>query len=117
MDRDDGTSAESDDESLLDRTISLPGIDADSGTPATLIEPLWSETRAHYTVRAVHYDESGDRETGDWAYTFTGDDYDTYYGDSNEDPGCIGAVVKVGTLSESENGAIGIGPTYMTEPC
>lgn len=106
-----------DDELLVDRKITLPGIDAENGTPATIIEPLWSEIDGEYTVRALHYDTSDNRETGSWEYTFTREDYDAYYDDSHEDPGCIGAVVKIGSLSDTENAAIGIGPTYMETPC
>ena len=117
VERDDGTSSESDDENLLDRKISLPAIDTENGTPGMIIEPVWSDTQAQYTIRAVHIDESSNRETSDREYTFTQEDYKTYYGDNHEDPGCIGAIVKIGSLSDSENGAIGIGPTYMKNPC
>ena len=105
------------DEMLVDRKITLPGIDGENGTPATIIEPLWSEVNDEYTVSALHYDTSDNRETGSWEYTFTREDYDAYYGDSDEDPGCIGAVVKIGSLSDTENAAIGIGPTYVENPC
>ncbi|NHN41972.1 hypothetical protein G9C85_10065 [Halorubellus sp. JP-L1] len=117
VERDEGTRSESDDESLLDRKLSLPAIDAETGTPGLRIAPSWSETQAHYTIRAVHYDGSDDRETEVWEYTFTREDYKTYYADRNEDPGCIGALVKIGSLSTAGNGAIGIGPTYMEDPC
>jgi hypothetical protein len=106
-----------DDEMLVDRQITLPAIDAENGTPATIIEPLWSEVAGEYTVSALHYDTSDNRETESWEYTFTREDYDVYYDDSDEDPGCIGAVVKIGSLSDTENAAIGIGPTYMESPC
>lgn len=117
VERDGGTTSESDDESLLDRKVSLPAIAAESGTPGLIIEPSWSETQSHYTIRAVHYDGSDNRETGVWEYTFTQEDYNTFYADNNEDPGCIGAIVKIGSLEETENGAIGIGPIYMENPC
>jgi len=102
---------------LLDRKITLPAIDAGNGTPATIIDPLWSDINGEYTVSALHYDTSDNRETGSWDHTFTREDYDAYYDDSHEDPGCIGAVVKIGSLSDTENAAIGIGPTYMETPC
>jgi hypothetical protein len=108
---------ERDDETLLDRTVSLTAIDAETGPRGRIIEPLWTETRGQYTVRALHYDDSGNRESGDWEYTFTQDDYETYYGNSHEDPGCLGAVVTIGTRTETANGPIGIGPTYMETPC
>jgi len=38
-------------------------------------------------------------------------DYATYYGDSYEGPGCIGAVVKIGCLDDTENGETGVAPT------
>jgi hypothetical protein len=117
VDRDGGTAAESDDETLLDRTMSLAGLDAEDGTCGRVIEGLWSETPGQYTVRAVHVDDAGNRETGDWEYTVTREDYETYYGDSNDDPGCIGAVVKVGSRAGAENAPIGIGPIAMEHPC
>ena len=107
---------EGDNANLLDRTITLPAINAESGTPGVVIEPTWSETQGKYTVLAVHYGEDGNRETEDWEYTFTREDYNTYY-DDQEDPGCIGAIVKIGSLTDVENGTIGIGPTYMENPC
>mgnify|MGYP006296664025 FL=1 len=106
-----------DDETLVDKQIELPPIDAGTGIPGTVIDQSWSDTQGEYTIIAVHYDESGDRETKSWEYTITGADYDRYYADSQEDPGCIGAVVKIGSLSETENAAIGISPTYMDRPC
>lgn len=107
---------EGDDENLLDRMITLPAVGAENGTPGVVIEPTWPETQGEYTVLAVHYGEDGDRETEDWEYTFTREDYNTYYAD-REDPGCIGAIVKVGSLTDMENDTIGIGPTYMENPC
>jgi len=102
---------------LLDRTLSLPAIDAANGTPGTVISPSWPETQGQYTIHAHHVGESGERESTSWEYTFTQDDYDRYYGDRDEDPGCLGAVVTIGSLSESANAAIGISPTYMEHPC
>jgi hypothetical protein len=84
---------------------------------STLVEPSWSARRARYTVRAFHVGDDGDRESSGREYTFTRDDYATYYGDDHEDPGCIAAVVRVGSRAETENGAIGIGPTYVETPC
>ncbi len=107
---------EDDDETLVDRMIGLPAVDAEDGTPGTVIEPTWSEIEGKYTVRAVHYGEDGDRETEDWEYTFTRADYNRYY-DNPDDPGCIGAVVKIGSPSDTENGTIGISPTEMENPC
>ena len=102
---------------LLDRTLSLPAIDATNGTPGTVITPSWPEKQGQYTIHAHHVAESGERESTSWEYTFTQDDYDRYYGDRNEDPGCLGAVVTIGSFSESANAAIGISPTYMETPC
>ncbi|QKY20934.1 hypothetical protein B4589_011320 [Halolamina sp. CBA1230] len=110
-------SVKRDDEILLDREISLTAIDNDDGGAWTIIDPVWSNEKGQYTVRAVHYGKDDDRESEDWEYTFTERDYEQYYGDNHEDPGCVGAVVKVGSLSEDENGTIGIGPTYMENPC
>lgn len=104
-------------ETLLDRTISLAAIDAATGTRGTRIDPSWSKTRGEYTLRALHYDDSGNRETSSREYTFTRDDYTTYYGDSHEDPGCIGAVVTIGNFEDTENGVISISPAYMDNPC
>lgn len=117
VDLDGGTTSESDDERLLDRKVSLPAITGERGTPGVIIEPSWSGTQAQYTIRAVHYDESDNRETEVWEYTFTQEDYNTVYADHSEDPGCIGAIVKIGSFDEPENGAIGIGPIYMENPC
>lgn len=117
VDRDDGTGGESDDDRLVDRTISLAAIDAGTGTSVRVIQPVWSQSAGHYTIRAVHIDRSGERETSDWDSTFTQDDYETYSADTHEDPGCIGAIVTVGTRADTENAAIGIGPTYMENPC
>lgn len=108
---------ERDDETLLDRNIGLTAIDAGDGAATRLVEPMWAEVRAQYVVRALHIDDSGNRETSSREYTFSREDYDAYYGDSHEDPGCIGAVVKIGSRAETENGAIGISPTYMENPC
>ena len=108
---------ERDDETLVDRKISLTAIDAGDSAAWKIIQPSWSETQTKYTILAVHYDESDNRETKDWEYTFTQEDYNTYYGESHEDPGCIGASVKIGSLAESENAPIRIGPTYMENPC
>lgn len=102
---------------LLDRTLSLPALDATDGTPGTVIEPSWPETQGEYTIHAHHIEESGERESNSWEYTFTQEDYDRYYGDKHEDPGCLGAVVTIGSLSETANAAIGISPTYMENPC
>ncbi len=104
------------DEDLLDRTIELTAADAGNRAASTIIEPLWSEP-GEYTVRALHVDESGNTEASSQEYSFTKDDYTAYYGDSHEDPGCIGAVVTVGARDETENAQIGIGPTYLTDPC
>lgn len=106
-----------DGEELLDRKLSLAAIDAEDGQRGVVIEPVWSETRGQYTVRALHYDESGNRESSSWEYTFTRADYDSYYADSHEDPGCLGAVVTIGSRTDTNNAAIGIGPTYMENPC
>lgn len=106
-----------DGEVLLNQKITLPGIDAENGTPATLIPPMWSEKKGAYTVTAIHYDTAGNRESGKYEYTFTRKDYDAYYGDDREDPGCLGAVVKIGSLSDTENAAIDIGPMDMETPC
>lgn len=108
---------ERDDETLIERNIRLGAIDAEDGVSWRVIEPSWSETQARYTIRAFHVSESGSRESEAWEYTFTQEDYGTYYGDSHEDPGCIGAVVKIGSPNDKENGTIGIGPTYMGNPC
>ena len=106
-----------DDDTLVDRKLSLPAINDESGTPGMIIKPSWSETQGEYTIHAIHYDESDNRETKAWEYTFTEEDYNMYYGDSHEDPGCIGAVVKIGSLAEKENAPIGISPTYLKNPC
>lgn len=106
-----------DGEELLDRTLSLAALDAEEGRRGAVVEPVWSEIEGEYTVRALHQGESGERESSTWEYTFTRADYDRYYGDSHEDPGCLAAVVTVGSRSETENAAIGIGPTYMENPC
>ena len=105
------------DETVLDRTIGLSAIDAGDRGASTLVEPSWSARRARYTVRAFHVGDDGDRESSGREYTFTRGDYTTYYGDDHEDPGCIAAVVRVGSRAETENGTIGIGPTYVETPC
>lgn len=106
-----------DEETLLDRDLALAALDADDGTPATLIEPTWETSPGEYTVHAHHAEESGERESSSWEYTPTSRDYDRYYPDEREDPGCLGVIVTVGTLSETPNAPIGIGPTYMENPC
>lgn len=105
------------DKTLVDQYIGLEAIDAEDGTASTIIEPFWSPTQSQYTLIAAHYDESGNRESETWEYTFTQKDYNRYYGDSHEDPGCIGAIVIIGNRTEKKNGAIGISPIYMEEPC
>mgnify|MGYP006281649427 FL=1 len=105
------------DETLLDRTIGLSAIDAGDTGASVVVEPSWSARRARYTVRALHVGDDGDRESSSREYTFTSDDYTAYYGDDHEDPGCIAAVVTVGSRAETENGTIGIGPTYVETPC
>jgi hypothetical protein len=104
-------------ETLLDRDLALAATDADDGTRAKLVEPTWETAPGEYTVHAHHVEESGERESGSWEYTPTRQDYDRYYPDEREDPECLGVVVTVGTLSESANAAIGIGPAYMENPC
>jgi hypothetical protein len=106
-----------DEETLLDRELTLAAIDAEAGTRAAVIEPSWGATPGEYTIHANHIDESGDRESSSWEYTVTQQDYDRYYPDEREDPGCLGVVVTIGSLSENANAAIGIGPTYMEDPC
>jgi hypothetical protein len=108
---------ERDDETLLDRTIGLSALDAGDDGASVVVEPSWSARRARYTVRALHIGDDGDRESSGREYTFTRDDYTTYYGDDHEDPGCIAAVVRVGSRAEAEEGTIGIGPTYVETPC
>ncbi|SNZ06681.1 hypothetical protein SAMN06269185_1252 [Natronoarchaeum philippinense] len=105
-----------DGEELLDRTIEFTAADAGDKAASAIIEPLWSAS-GEYTVRARHVDESGDTEAIPQEYSFTEEDYTTYYGDSHEDPGCIGAVVTVGARDETANAQIGIGPTYLEDPC
>lgn len=63
-----------DDEMLVDRKITLPAIDAENGTPVAVIDPLWSENKSSYTLSALHYDTSDNRETGSWKYIFTRED-------------------------------------------
>jgi hypothetical protein len=104
-------------ETVLDRTIELSAIDAGDRGASALVEPSWSARQARYTVRAFHVGDDGDRESSGREYTFTRDDYTTYYGDDHEDPGCIAAVVRVGSRAEAEEGTIGIGPTYVETPC
>lgn len=104
-------------ESLLARTISLPSIRATEGTSAVLVEPSWPEVRGRYTVRAHHVGTDGERESDVWSHTFTREDYRRYYGDRREDPGCVGAVVTIGSLSEGSTAPIGVGPTYVEDPC
>jgi hypothetical protein len=105
------------DETLVDRTIGLSAIDAGDRGSSVIVEPSWSARRGQYTVRALHVGADGDRESSGQEYTFTRDDYTTYYGDDHADPGCVAAVVTVGSRSETENGPIGIGPTYIESPC
>lgn len=104
-------------ETLLDRTLSLPAMDGEGGDPWRVIQPAWAEQRGRYTVEAIHYGEDGERETNGRAYTFTGADYDAHYGDSHEDPGCIAAAVVIGSGDDEENGEIGIGPIHSATPC
>jgi len=101
------------DETLFD----LSAIDAGDRGASAVVEPSWPARRARYTVRALHVGDDGDRESSGREYTFTRDDYATYYGDDHEDPGCVAAVVTIGRRSETENGPIGIGPTYVAAPC
>lgn len=103
-------------ETLLDRELALPAIDAADGDPSRVIGPSWAEQRGEYTVDATHYGEDDDRETSGREYTFTGADYDAQYGDTHEDPGCVAAVVVIGSDDE-ENGEIGIGPIHAENPC
>ncbi|ELZ27592.1 hypothetical protein C475_06720 [Halosimplex carlsbadense 2-9-1] len=105
------------DETLLDRRISLSAIDAEDGRAWTTIAPTWSEERPQYSVWALYLDEDGERASTSWEYTFTRQDYNTYYEDEVADPGCIGAMVKVGDSSDSEYAPIEISPTRMEDPC
>lgn len=106
-----------DEENLIDRRVSLAPSTDDKGRSATTIEQLWSKESGLYKVIAAHYDESGSRESRTWEYLFTNDDYTTYYEDSQDDPGCIGGLVKIGSLEENDSNAIGISPIYMKHPC
>ncbi|WP_323190217.1 hypothetical protein [Halostella sp. PRR32] len=106
-----------DEDLLIDREVTLTAIDVDDSAALSIIEPMWPKTQAPYTIRAIHYDESGNRESIGWEYTFTKEDYDMYYKDSHKDPGCIGAIVKIGSLADTPNAPIGIGPIYRENPC
>ncbi len=106
-----------DEETVLDRLIDLPALTAEDGVPVTVVPPTWPAVRGEYTVRALHYGEDGDRESQTWAHTFTRADYEDYYPDDREDPGCLAAVVKIGSLAETADAPIGIGPTYVDAPC
>lgn len=103
-------------ETLVDQTFSLAAMDAADGDPSRVVEPTWAAQRGRYTVDAIHYGADGERETSGRAYTFTGADYDAQYGDTNEDPGCVAAVVVIGGGDE-ENAEIGIGPIHAANPC
>lgn len=104
-------------ETLLDEKFTLEPLDTGKEGFTEIIQPQWRMTNGRYTLRAVHYGADGDRETGDWTYTFTGDDYSSYYGDEAADPGCIGAIVKIGSDSADRNAPIGISPTRVESPC
>lgn len=104
-------------ETLLDQTFSLAAMDDEEGDPSRVIEPEWAEERGKYTVGATHYGADGERETSGREYTFTGADYDALYGGTDEDPGCVAAVVVVGSGDDEENGDIGIGPIHAANPC
>ncbi|WP_277553861.1 hypothetical protein [Halobaculum limi] len=106
-----------DEETVLDRPVELPAMGGGDGLPMTVVPPTWPEVRGAYTVHATHYGDDGDRESRTWEHTFTRDDYDDYYPDDRDDPGCLAAVVKMGSLAESANAPIGIGPTYADDPC
>ncbi|MFC7141606.1 hypothetical protein ACFQMA_17420 [Halosimplex aquaticum] len=105
------------DETLIDRQVSLGPADAADGSAWTKIQPTWSDTQSQYRIWALHLDEEGERASTSWEYTVTRADYDTYYEDEAEDPGCIGALVKIGDFSEAEYPPIGISPTYVENPC
>lgn len=102
---------------LVDRNFALEALDSEGGAGWTVIEPSWSHSQGRYTVRAAHIDESGGLESEYRSYTFTQEDYGTYYDEISEDPGCIGAAVRIGSLTDHENAPIGISPTYMETPC
>ncbi|WEL18826.1 hypothetical protein SVXHr_2682 [Halorhabdus sp. SVX81] len=108
---------ERDGETLVTEDVSLGALDSEDDSDWTMIDPSWSHTQSQYTVRAAHIDESGDLEAEYREYTFSQEDYATYYEDRQADPGCLGAEVRVGSLSEDPNARISVSPTKVENPC
>lgn len=104
-------------ETLVEKDISLAGLDAEDGENWTRVEPSWSQTEAQYSVRSAHLDDSGNPETDYWEHTFSQEDYNLYYEDSQEGPGCIGAGVRIGSLSDEPNAPISVYPALLKNPC
>jgi hypothetical protein len=103
-------------EVMLDR-FELAPFDAGVNGATRIIQPQWSMTPGRYTLDVTHYGPDGDRETNGEEYTFTSEDYESYYGAEVGDPGCIGAVVKIGSNAAERNAMIGISPTRIENPC
>jgi hypothetical protein len=106
-----------DGEDLLDETVELAPFDAGPDAATRILRPRWSPTPGRYTLQAMHYGADGDRETTGAEYTVTGEDYESFYGDGAADPGCVGAVVKVGSDASEPNATIGVSPTRVDDPC
>jgi hypothetical protein len=104
-------------ETLLDEILTLSALDDGARRATEIIPPRWGTTPGEYTLRVVHYGADGDRETSDRAYTFSRDDYEAYYADEPADPGCIGAVVKIGSDASEQNAPISISPAMVETPC
>ena len=104
-------------EVLVENNISLAGLDAEDSENWTIVDPSWSQTEAQYTVRSAHIDDSGNPETDYWEYSFSQEDYNLYYEDKQEDPGCIGVGIRIGSLSDEANAPISVHPSYMKSPC
>jgi hypothetical protein len=106
-----------DGETLLDERLTLSALDDGAEGATEIIPPRWGTTPGEYTLRVVHYGADGDRETNDRAYTFSRQDYDAYYADEPADPGCIGAVVKIGSDAPDRNAPISVSPAMVEDPC
>lgn len=106
-----------DDSVIFQQDIGLIALNDCDGVPAEMIEPIWSKEEGEYTIRATHINKSGNLESLQTEYTFTSQDYEKIYNTDGKKPACIGAVVKIGSLSEEPNGQIGIGPVYVQDPC
>ncbi len=105
------------DETVFDQQLELTAAGSKDDGWWELIPPAWNKAQGLYQITATHYNSANKRESAKWTYKFSNTDYQTYYQDESDDPGCIGAIVKIGSHGTTRNEPISISPARLTNPC